>query len=705
MIKVFVVLAVTAGLFGLSRPSSASDAPQSLARPDDLKALEALAEKDHTVLIVPVFESTPEEIRRTVDDTIARGNREYDAIGRLTAGQVTFANTIEALDDIAARTDQVIGRINILQEAHPDPGMREAAFDATQKLQDWLVGVDYRADVYQAVKAFAATNPQLEGEDRRLFEDTLRDYRRAGLDLPEAKRAVVEKLRKELGPLENIFTLNINNASALVALTGEELAGVPEGLLARLKRRNDRYLVDANITFEAEAIEDNATPEATRKKVYLARDNRARARNLPLLVRILQCRSDIARELGYASWADYRTENRMARNGATALHFLENLKDRLEPKFRSELDQFRRIKAATPGQDTPDVNVWDWRFCAEKLRQQQFHVDAESLRVFFPLEKVLAGMFGVYERIFGIDIREVKAPSKYVDDLRLFAVIDRKTQEPLGLLYMDLFPRPGKFNHFANFPLVEGKLLPNGVYTRPTAELLCNFPPPDHDGLALMSHENVVTIFHEFGHAMHSILTEAKDERFSGTNVPTDFVEAPSQMLEYFAWDKNVLDGFAADYRDPARKIPAETLAELRRADLATKGTFYRRQLSFGILDLRLHSNPAPEQLAHLNDFCNGILGQVFLPPDPGTAMVASYGHLVGYDAGYYGYAWADVIAADMASVFEEAPGGYLDEKVGARLRNEIYARGNSRDITVSIEKFLGRKQSVEPFLKKVGLQ
>lgn len=705
MIKVFVVVAVTAGLFGTSRPPPASDAPPSSVRTDDLNALEALAEKHHTLLIAPVFESTPEEIQKTVDGAIASANREYDAIGKLTAGQVTFANAIEALDDIDARIEQVVGRINVLQEAHPDPAMREAAFDAVQKLQEWSVGLDYRRDVYQAVKAFAATNAELAGEDQRLFNDTLRDYKRAGLDLPETKRADVEKWRKELGLLENTFAVNINGASAPVPLTGEELAGLPEDVLRRLKRRNDRYIADANVAFEYEAVEDNATPEATRKKLYLARDNRARAQNLPLLVRILQHRSDIAHTLGYDSWADYRIEDRMAKNGATALHFLENLKDRLEPKFRAELDQFKRIKAATPGQDTSDVNIWDWRFCAEKLHQQQFHVDAESLRGFFPLERVLTGMFGVYERIFGIEIREVKAPSKYANDLRLFAVIDRKTQEPLGLLYMDLFPRPGKFNHFANFPLVWGKLLPDGVYVRPTTNLLCNFPPPDQNGLALMSHDDVVTIFHEFGHAMHSILTQAKNIRFSGTNVPTDFVEAPSQMLEYFAWDKNVLDGFAADYRDPARKIPAETLSELKRADLATKATFYRRQLAFGILDLRLHSNPAPEQLAHLNDFCNGILGQVFLPPDPGTAAVASYGHLVGYDAGYYGYAWADVIAADMASVFEDAPGGYLDEKVGSRLRNEVYARGNSRDITVSIEKFLGRHPSVEPFLKKLGLQ
>jgi len=204
---------------------------------------------------------------------------------------------------------------------------------------------------------------------------------------------------------------------------------------------------------------------------------------------------------------------------------------------------------------------------------------------------------------------------------------------------------------------------------------------------------------------MHAILTQAKYARFAGTNVPQDFVEAPSQMLEYFTWDKNVLDSFAADYSDPNKKIPQEILAQLREADLATKGCFYMRQLSFGILDLELHSGLTTDQLNNLNAFSNKILGDVFLSPDPGTAMVASFGHLTGYSAGYYGYAWADAIAADMASVFQQAPDGFLDAKIGRRLRDEIYAQGNSRDVSISIEKFLGRKETIEPFLKHVGIQ
>jgi thimet oligopeptidase len=271
---------------------------------------------------------------------------------------------------------------------------------------------------------------------------------------------------------------------------------------------------------------------------------------------------------------------------------------------------------------------------------------------------------------------------------------------------MDMFPRPGKFNHFANFSLIDGKRLENGRYQRPTTSLLCNFPTPSGDHPSLLTHQHVTTIFHEFGHAMHAILTQAKYVRFSGTNVPQDFVEAPSQMLEYFSWDKKVLDGFAADYRDSTKKIPEEVLSKLKAADLATKAFYYRRQLGLAMVDLRLHSGLTDDQLNHLNDFCNGVTGEIFLPPDPSTAAVASFGHIMGdYDAGYYGYAWADAIAADMASVFQQAPGGFLDEKVGRKLRDEIYAQGNSRDITISIEKFLGRKQSIDPFLKHIGIQ
>lgn len=204
---------------------------------------------------------------------------------------------------------------------------------------------------------------------------------------------------------------------------------------------------------------------------------------------------------------------------------------------------------------------------------------------------------------------------------------------------------------------------------------------------------------------MHSILTRAKYSRFAGTSVPRDFVEAPSQMLENWVWDKKVLDSFAADYRDPSKKIPQQILNQLKASKLAIEGTFYRRQLSFGLLDLALHTQIHTNNAQETVPLSNKIIGGTFFPEPPDTAFVAYFGHLMGYDAGYYGYAWADAIAADMATVFANAPDGFLDEQAGRRLRKEIYEVGDSRDVEISIEKFLGRKQSIEPFLKKIGME
>jgi Zn-dependent oligopeptidase len=203
---------------------------------------------------------------------------------------------------------------------------------------------------------------------------------------------------------------------------------------------------------------------------------------------------------------------------------------------------------------------------------------------------------------------------------------------------------------------------------------------------------------------MHAILTRAKYTRFSGTSVPRDFVEAPSQMLENWTWDKKVLDSFAADYRDPKKKIPADVLAKLKEARLATEGNFYRRQLSFGLTDLTLHTQIHDDNAKELLPLSNKTLGEVFYPMPADTAFVAYFEHIIGYGAGYYGYAWADAIAADMATVFEKAPDGYFDKNAGMKLRKEIYEVGDSRDVNISIEKFLGRPRSLEPFLKKIGV-
>jgi len=318
---------------------------------------------------------------------------------------------------------------------------------------------------------------------------------------------------------------------------------------------------------------------------------------------------------------------------------------------------------------------------------------------------VLDGMFKIYQHIFGLKFARVEPPYKWIGDLQLYTVSDARTGEPMGLFYLDMFPRDGKYNHFAEFGIIEGKLRPDGKYQRPVCCLVCNFPPPQPDKPSLLSHDEVETIFHEFGHAMHTILTRAKYSRFAGTSVPQDFVEAPSQMLENWPWDKKVLDSFAADYRNPKQKIPAAILAQLKTARFSTYATYYRRQLSFGLMDLALHTQIHATNATEMLPLANRVLSDVSFPVPPDTAFVAYFGHIIGYGAGYYGYAWADAIAADMATAFEQSPDGFFDQTAGMRMRNEIYAVGDSRDINVSIEKFLGRPRSLDPFLKRIGVK
>jgi Zn-dependent oligopeptidase len=415
-------------------------------------------------------------------------------------------------------------------------------------------------------------------------------------------------------------------------------------------------------------------------------------------------RADIAQRLGYANWADYRVETRMAKTGATAVKFEEDLVVGLQPKFAGELETLRKLKAAHTGKADATLDSWDIAYYTNRLKKEKYAVDTEALRVYFPFQATLQGMFAIYQKIFSLKFTQVEPPYVWAPGVQLWVVEDATTGVPMGSFYLDMFPRDGKFNHFANFPQLSGRMLPDGRYELPLAALVCNFPPPAADKPSLLKHGDVETLFHEFGHVMHLVIGRS---RYQGLlSVPRDFVEAPSQMLENWVWDKAVLDTFAADYRDPSKKIPAETINGLVAARQATEGFFNRRQLSIGLLDLSLHtlSVDAAWQ-TDVVKLVNDTTARVAVAPPPDTFWAAYIGHLAGYDAGYYGYLWAKVMAIDMASVFQAAPDGFLDVKVGRRLRDEVYGKGDTRDVGDSVEKFLGRPRSMQPFLEYVGIK
>ena len=675
----------------------------------DLKTVDdfrAAAAKANAVLTIPDWDQTPEAVEASTKGAIAKANAALDQIGAQDLKKVTFKSTVVALDDLTYQAGNAANNAVLIKETNTNEAMRTAGENAVKVFQDWAVGIDYREDVYKALKAFADTKPKLSGEDKKLLDETMRDYRRAGLALPPDKRKEVEDLRKQLAKLGTDFDTNIVNAKTPLVFTKAELDGLPDSFFAApgVKTGDDAYTVMSNVTWHYNTVEENAKSEATRKKLYLARETLAKDTNFSVLNQMLALRNKIALRLGYKSWDDFQTEIKMAKSGAGAKKYIDDLIAGIQPKFTAEVSELQKMKAADTNDSNAKITMWDWRYYDNQLVKQKFAVDKEALRDFFPFQKVLEGMFDIYQNIFGLKFEKITAPSKWIDDLQLYLVTDSKTAEPLGMFYLDMFPREGKFNHFAEFEIVGGKLLSDGKYQRPTVALLCNFPPPSADKPSLMTHQDVETLFHEFGHALHTITTRAKYGRFAGTHVPGDFVEAPSQMLQNWVWDKQVLDTFAADYRDPSKKIPAETIQKMNDAKLATAGIFYRRQFAFASLDLAMHDVHPEGAEYDCVAISNPVLERVFLPIDSGTTFVTYFGHMNGYDAGYYGYAWADAIAADMATVFEKAKNKYLDREAGLRLRHEIYEQGDGREVSLSIEKFLGRKQSVQPFLKKLGI-
>lgn len=691
-------------LLGLA---GAAAALTSVAAPQ-LESLQAQAARDHVALVLPTWARNAEEVRSMTEATLKTAD---EALAKLVAQPEdarTFASTFVAYDTITGNVATYAGQNELVSETAVDKATRDAAREAAVKLEEWGIALDYREDIYRVLKSVADRAPKLDAEEQRLQDFTMRGYRRAGLTLPEAERKEVERLRKELSAAEQEFAVNINQARAPIDFSAEELAGVPDSLLASpgVKQPDGRYRAMLNITFHDTVIAENATNPETRRRAFLARNTLAQDTNAAVLAKMVRLRAEIAHRLGYANWADYRTETRMAKTGATAVKFEEDLVQGLDPKWKAELETLRQLKAADVKDPAAKLEPWDVRYYQNQLKKQRFAVDAEQLRVFFPYQATLEGMFRIYQRIFGLKFTQVDASYVWTPGVQLFVVSDAATGTAIGSFYLDMFPREGKFNHFACFPQMPGRVLADGNYELPVAVLVCNFPPPAGDKPSLLSHQDVQTLFHEFGHVMHAMLSRARFQGQTANAVPRDFVEAPSQMLENWVWDKAVLDTFAADYRDPAKKIPAETIEALTKARVATEGYYNRRQLSFGLIDLTLHTmTPEQAEKADVVRVSNDVLGRVFFPPPADTSFATYFGHLAGYDAGYYGYLWAKVMAIDMASVFKQAPDGFLDVGVGRRLRDEVYGKGDTRDVAVSVEHFLGRPRSMAPFLEYVGLK
>jgi thimet oligopeptidase len=662
-----------------------------------------------SIATLPEFEKSAQEVESATARAISEANAIVAKVAALKPGEATFANCVVALDNAYFLVQNTTQRLDLLANVSPDEKVRNQASASVVLLGGWQIDTTSRKDVYAVLRSYADTNPKLAGEDRRLLDDTLRTYERNGLNLPDETRQQITALQKELAAQEALIQQNINAASAdVVTVPAQQAQGTPENILAEYERDSQgNYVIPVGITYKNDLFMKFCPDEEARRTVFEARNSMGALANKALMTDAVKKRAKIARLLGYASWADYRTETRMAGTAQHAIDFVQGLIDGLDPKFQAERDALRRLKVSETGVSTARLEAWDVDYFQRILEETRYTLDMESLRKYFRYETVLNGMFRVFEKVFRLKIEYVTPPYVWSPKVQLVRISDAGTGEVLGYLYLDMFPRPdqGKYGHFAAFPITKGKRLASGVYQRPTVALVCNFPEPAPDKPALLAYDDVKTLFHEFGHALHEITTTAGYAAFSGMSVPGDFVEVPSQNLESWITDKRVLDQFAVNYQDPADRIPAEVLSRIDEARKAVIAHFYRRQLAFGKMDLLLHTKIAPETDFDIVAYTNQVLAEVYLPYPEKSSNITAFGHLFGdYDAGYYGYAWADVIVADITSVFRDSPDGFMDAALGLRLRTEVYQPGNSRDVNESVEKFLGRTWNNKAFLKKLGI-
>ncbi len=660
----------------------------------------------HNVKIaLPYFETNATEMNASVKAALIKANNRLDTLAS-KKGDLTFDNTISELDDIYFELNNVWNRIYLIGSTSNNKQMREASQKLNQELSQWSVETSSRKDIYKVIKSYSdKSQVEAKADAQKLKVETMKSFEKQGFNLSDEKQLELKNLKIELEKLTSEIQKNISESGKKeIFFKIEELKGLSAGQLENLTKVDEKtYKANVGVTYQMYSVLKYASLEKTRKKAFIARNSRAKE-NASIIESVLKLRSKISSLLGYNSWADYVIEDKMAKTGAAALNFVDDLITKLDKKYIAELEVLRKYKVKQTNNTSAQIHAWDIRYF-QKFEEQRLQINMEELKQYFPYEQTLTGMFDLFEELFELNIEIIDAPYKWDELLQLVKISDASSGAPLGYLYLDMHPRPeqDKYGHFAMFTLAQSKILKDGKSSRPVVSLVCNFPEGRNGKPALLTFDHVETLFHEFGHALHSIVSHTTYGSHSGTSVPRDFVEAPSQMLEYFLKDKNVLDRFAKSYIT-GEKFPADALKKIEALNLATVATFYRRQLAFGKMDLMMHQN-AKSQDEGIVDFTNGVLKEVYLDFGEETGFINNFGHLFGgYDAGYYGYAWADSLAADLASKFEQSSLGFLDKEIGMKLREEIYQVGSSQDINKSIVNYLDRAPQSDAFMRKLGL-
>ena len=623
----------------------------------------------------PTFEA-PAALTAACDAGLAQAKTQLAALLKRQSN----GTWLRAYDNFGAATDDLFNPILFLSNVHPDKALREASEACELRWQDFQSSLGQNPALYHALKAA----PARDAIDRELRQSALDALVDSGVGLAPGPRKKAKQLSDRLAALTQAFQRNIRDDATRVAFTVAELAGVPEAVWKDAPR-DEQGRVQLGLAEPVYLpVLQGAESPAARERIWRARLNKGGQANLKLLAEIAQLRRQYAALFGQTSFAQFRLRRNMAATPQRAKAFLDEVKAAVAVGERRDLDELRQAKARHLQQDAASVSLqrWDVPYYEERVRRERYAVDQEAFRSYFPPQASLEFVIRVAEKMLGVRYQRVDGAALWHPEAQAWAVSDAASGRSLGTLYVDLYPRDGKYDHAAVFPMRAGAT-PTG--RTPVAALVVNF---DRKGLSL---DELETLLHEFGHAVHVNMADTRYAALAGTSVKHDFVEAPSQMLEDWVYDPKVLQVFQ-EVCPTCKPVPVEMLAQAVKARDFAKGVFYARQHLYASYDLALFSGPPQDPLA----LWQKMEGATTLGHVPGTLFPANFGHIAGhYGAGYYGYLWSLVLAMDMRTAFGD---NKLDAQVGRRYRDTVLANGSQFPPDDLLRRFLGRPAHSKAF-------
>ena len=644
---------------------------------------------------IPYAEVEADHLREYADVALADAAAARQAILQIT--QPSFENVIPRFDAMVSELGKAGRNAFMLYWVSPDAGTRDAGLAAYKRIQEWEVDLYSDREVFEQILAVTRSDG-LDDSQRKLVDDLVKSMRHTGVDLEPEQLERFKALNKKLEDLSTQYSMNMNSDRSMLRIDEAGARGLPELFKSRFATDDGHYEIPVISSNRGPVLRMAADPE-TRRAFMTMYANRAAEENLPILDELVAKRHALAVLMGHESYADYALEINMAKTPENVWNFLNDLTARTEAKAVADLERLREFRTEAAGIDPEaPLQPWDTGYYGDLLKRVEYGVDSEKVREYLPMAEALAGMMALYQELFDLEFRKVEAPSVWHESVEMYDVIaDGKVT---GRFYLDLYPREGKESHMYGVPLTAGRLAPDGREI-PTAMLLGNFTPPTDDLPSLITHGELSTLFHEFGHIVDSMsfTGDFSLQKYSRA----DFQEAMSQIFENWIWDYDILSTFARHY-ETGEVLPKETFDAMLAAKNVSSGLAAQGSVRASVYDMMLYNRYDPDNPMPTDDIWLDI-GERFVTSSyiEGTHPQASWIHINTHPVYYYGYLWSRVYAQDMFTQFEA--NGLRDTATGKRYRELILSNGKQRPIEDVVEEFLGRPANNEAYIRSLGLE